>query len=41
MVKLKTKTWAMLFALMALTFGVTAVTLGVGAPITVAPGGGG
>jgi hypothetical protein len=39
MVKLKTKTWALIFTLMALTLGVTAVNLGVAAPWRIGPGG--
>ena len=41
MVKLKAKTWAMIFTLMALTLGVTAVNMGVGAPVRGGPGIGG
>ena len=39
MVKLKAKTWAMIFTLMALTLGVTAVNLGVAGPVRSGPGG--
>ena len=41
MVKLKAKTWAMIFTLMVLTLGVTAVNLGVGAPVRGPINGGG
>ena len=39
MIKLKAKTWAMIFTLMALTLGVTAVNLGVSGPVVIGPGG--